>query len=81
LFEQIAERYGHALTGVPAVGDAVRDLIAASAVGCELHLVLTGKSASYRGRALPDTLPANTQAHADLSAFVDFLLERETAAP
>jgi D-glycero-D-manno-heptose 1,7-bisphosphate phosphatase len=78
LFEQIAERYGHALTGVPAVGDSVRDLIAAMAVGCEPHLVLTGKSAGYKGRALPDTVPAGTQAHADLSAFVDFLLDRET---
>jgi D-glycero-D-manno-heptose 1,7-bisphosphate phosphatase len=78
LFEQIAERYGHALTGVPAVGDSVRDLIAGTAVGCEPHLVLTGKSAGYMGRALPDTVPVGTQAHADLSAFVDFLLERET---
>jgi hypothetical protein len=43
-------------------------------------LVLTGKSAGYKGRALPDTLPPGTQAHADLSAFVDFLLERETVA-
>jgi D-glycero-D-manno-heptose 1,7-bisphosphate phosphatase len=81
LFEQISERYGHTLTGVPAVGDAVRDLIAATAVGCEPHLVLTGKSAGYKGRALPDTVPANTVAHADLSAFVDFLLERESVTP
>jgi D-glycero-D-manno-heptose 1,7-bisphosphate phosphatase len=80
LFEQIGERYGYALAGVPAVGDSVRDLIAATAVGCEPHLVLTGKSAGYKGRALPDTVPAHTVAHADLSAFVDYLLERDTVA-
>jgi D-glycero-D-manno-heptose 1,7-bisphosphate phosphatase len=78
LFEQIAERYGHSLTGVPAAGDAVRDLIAATAVGCEPHLLLIGKSAGYKGRAMPETLPAGTQVHADLSAFVDFLIDRET---
>jgi D-glycero-D-manno-heptose 1,7-bisphosphate phosphatase len=80
LFEQIGERYGHSLAGVPAVGDSVRDLIAATAVGCEPHLVLTGKSEGYIGRALPDTVPAGTRAHTDLSAFVDFLLEREAVA-
>ena len=80
LFEQIAERYSLSLAGVPAVGDSVRDLVAASAVGCESHLVFTGKLAGYKGRDLPDTLPPGTQAHADLSAFADFLLERQASA-
>ena len=45
LFEQIGERYGISLDGVPAVGDAPRDLVSAVTAGCEPHLVLTGKAA------------------------------------
>jgi D-glycero-D-manno-heptose 1,7-bisphosphate phosphatase len=79
LFEQIGERYGMELKGVPTVGDTSRDLIAGVACGCEPHLVLTGKGAAYAGRALPDTFPAGTQVHADLAAFVEYLLTRESA--
>ncbi|OIN92053.1 MAG: D-glycero-beta-D-manno-heptose-1,7-bisphosphate 7-phosphatase [Comamonadaceae bacterium CG1_02_60_18] len=77
LFEQIADRYGMALTGVPAVGDSERDLVAAAALGCEPHLVLTGKALALRGKSLPPTFPPNTQVHQDLSALADFLLSRE----
>lgn len=77
LFEQISDRYGMGLKGVPAVGDALRDLQAGAAVGCEPHLVLTGKGAVYKGRSLPDTFPAQTQVHADLAAFADHLLARD----
>lgn len=80
LFEQIGERYGIHLKGVPAVGDSARDLVAAVAVGCEPHLVLTGKGEVHKGRSLPDVFPAQTTVHADLSAFVDHLLARETEA-
>mgnify|MGYP000712854505 CR=1 FL=1 len=45
LFEQIGERYGVDLKGVPVVGDSARDLIAGCMLGCEPHLVLTGKAA------------------------------------
>ena len=55
-------------------------LVAAVAVGCEPHLVLTGKGEAHRGHPLPDTFPAQTTVHADLSAFVDHLLARETEA-
>lgn len=77
LFEQIGERYGLDLHGVPTVGDSVRDLLAGVAVGCEPHLVLTGKGAAYRTRKLPQTFPTATQTHADLAAFADILLARE----
>ncbi len=76
LFEQIGERYGIELKGVPAVGDSQRDLQAGAAVGCEPHLVLTGKSAQYRGQALPGTFPGGTVVHEDLGAFAEFLLTR-----
>jgi D-glycero-D-manno-heptose 1,7-bisphosphate phosphatase len=78
LFEQIADRYGINLKGVPVVGDTARDVLAGSAVGCEPHLVLTGKGAAFKGRTLPENFPAHTTVHADLPAFVEFLLERES---
>ena len=79
LFEQIGERYGIDLKGVPVVGDTVRDVVAGAAAGCEPHLVLTGHGAQYAGRALPDTFPAGTQVHQDLSAFADWLLSPRDA--
>jgi len=77
LFEQIADRYGLDLKNVPVVGDSARDLIAGAAVGCEPHLVQTGKGAVYRGRPLSDAFPPTTHVHENLSSFVDFLLSRE----
>jgi D-glycero-D-manno-heptose 1,7-bisphosphate phosphatase len=79
LFEQIGERYGVDLKNVPAVGDTARDVLAGVAVGCEPHMVLTGKGAAWRGRSLPDSFPPNTQVHADLAAFADFVIARENA--
>ena len=81
LFEQIGERYGVDLKQVPTVGDNLRDLQAGVAAGCEPHLVLTGKGAQHRGRALPPEYPAGTWIHEDLAAFVRFILEREARAP
>jgi D-glycero-D-manno-heptose 1,7-bisphosphate phosphatase len=80
LFEQIAERYGVALQDVPTVGDTARDVLAGAAAGCEPHLVLTGKGATYRGRPLTDKFPPATRVHEDLAAFADFLIARETLA-
>ena len=82
LFEQIAERYGVELAGVPAVGDSTRDVDAAAAAGGRPHLVRTGKLA-YAGadaltalrRAVPDL-----QVHADLAAFAEALIQQERAA-
>lgn len=75
LFEQIGERYGIDLRGVPAIGDSPRDVLAGVAVGCAPHLVLTGKGAAYAGRSLPEALPKETRVHADLAAFADFLIQ------
>ncbi len=76
LFEQIGERFGVELSGIPAVGDSLDDMLAAVAAGCEPHLVLTGQGAAFRGRALPDTFPVGTRVHADLAAFAEFLVGR-----
>ncbi len=70
LFEQIAERFGVSMKGVPVVGDTLRDLQAGVALGCEPHLVLTGKGAALRGQPLPSHFPPDTRVHEDLNAFV-----------
>lgn len=77
LFQQIGERYGVDLKGVPAVGDSLRDLQACVDLGCEPHLVLTGKGEQFLHVDLPPHFPANTLTHTDLSAFVDWLLNKE----
>jgi D-glycero-D-manno-heptose 1,7-bisphosphate phosphatase len=74
LFEQIGERYGIDLGGVPVVGDTPRDLVAAVTAGCQPHLVLTGKAAALRNRPLPDGYPADTVVHQDLAAFAEYLV-------
>ena len=43
LLEEIARRFNVSLDGVPAIGDSLRDLQAAAAVGAQPILVLTGK--------------------------------------
>jgi D-glycero-D-manno-heptose 1,7-bisphosphate phosphatase len=80
LFVQIAERFGVSLQGVPAAGDSVRDALAAAAVGCEPHLLMTGNSLACRDGSLPPGLPPGCCVHTDLSAFADFMLARERAA-
>ena len=78
LFEQIGQRLGVSLKGVPTVGDSLRDLVAGSRVGCEPHLVLTGKSAGLAPDAALKGMPEGTKAHADLAAFADFLIARSS---
>jgi D-glycero-D-manno-heptose 1,7-bisphosphate phosphatase len=74
MFEQISERYGMSLKGVPMVGDSLVDMQAAAAAQCEPHLVLTGKGEQWRGRPLSEAYPSHTRIHDDLSAFVDNLV-------
>lgn len=62
LYEEIARRYGVGLAGVPCVGDALRDLEAAAAVGAQPMLVLTGK-----GEITRQALPPGTPVFADLA--------------
>ena len=64
LLEEIARRFNVELKGVPSVGDALRDLQAAAAVGAAPILVLTGKGVKTREAG---GLPAGTQVHADLA--------------
>jgi D-glycero-D-manno-heptose 1,7-bisphosphate phosphatase len=79
LFEQIGERFGVDLRTTHVVGDTPRDLQAGAAVGCQPHLVLTGKAEALRGKPLPEGYPTNTRVHQDLAAFADWLLTRAPA--
>ena len=76
LFEQIGERFGVDQKSVPVVGDTFRDLQAGVAVGCQPHLVLTGKGAELRGKPLPENYPPDTMVHENLAAFADWLVTR-----
>jgi D-glycero-D-manno-heptose 1,7-bisphosphate phosphatase len=71
MFERIAKLYNLDLTGVPAIGDSLRDLQAASALGCAPILVRTGKGEKTEADG---NLPAGTVVRADLAAAVDALL-------
>ena len=82
LLQQIEERYGVSLKGVPYVGDSLRDMQAAQTAQCAPHLVLTGRHADVQGQSLPPGFPVSTHVPADLAAFVDHLLgEAATADP
>ena len=58
LFREIATRLHVDLAGVPAVGDALRDIEAALAVGAKPLLVKTGKGLrTLQGGSLPEGVP------------------------
>ncbi len=73
MLRQIAGRFNVDLTGVPAVGDSLRDLQAAAAVGARPLLVRTGKG--VKTAVLPD-LPPGTPVFADLAAAVQHILAK-----
>jgi D-glycero-D-manno-heptose 1,7-bisphosphate phosphatase len=71
MFLDIARRYDISLDGIPAVGDSLRDLQAASLAGCTPWLVMTGngqKTYSDGG------LPPGVEVAQDLAAVVDVWL-------
>jgi len=65
LLREAAARMDVELAGVPMIGDALRDLQAAAAVGCKPYLVLTGKGKQTRAEG---GLPPGTEVVADLAA-------------
>ena len=82
LFRRIGADFHVDLHGVPTAGDTLRDLQAGAALGCEPHLVLTGKAARLDAAgidALCRRVPG-TQVHADLAAFADTLIRRDAPA-
>ena len=74
MLHEIAKRFNADLTGVPAVGDALRDLQAAITVDAKPYLVLTGKG---KKTAADPAGPPETQAFRNLAAVVTNLLAEE----
>ena len=72
LLQQLGEHYGVGLEGVPLIGDSLRDLEAAVAVGASPLLVRTGNGAQCVSER--DDLPSNLSVYEDLSSFADELL-------
>jgi D-glycero-D-manno-heptose 1,7-bisphosphate phosphatase len=71
MFDEIGRRFGVNLTGVPCVGDGIRDLQAAEACQAQPILVLTGKGE----RTLRDgSFPRNTVIFPDLAFVATALL-------
>jgi D-glycero-D-manno-heptose 1,7-bisphosphate phosphatase len=71
MLREIARRFNVDLAGVANVGDALRDLQAAAAVGAQPYLVLTGKGEKT---AEAGGLPEGTVVVADLAQAVDRIL-------
>jgi D-glycero-D-manno-heptose 1,7-bisphosphate phosphatase len=65
MLEEIGARFHAELKGVPVVGDSLKDMQAADAVGAQPLLVLTGKGARTREEG---GLPRKTQVFEDLAA-------------
>ena len=71
MLEEIAARYNADMKGVPAVGDALRDLNCAAKVGAQPILVLTGKGSKTQAAG---ELPPGTLIYSDLAAAVAALV-------
>ncbi|SER06886.1 D-glycero-D-manno-heptose 1,7-bisphosphate phosphatase [Nitrosomonas sp. Nm51] len=71
MFEEIMQRYGTDLKNTPTIGDAMRDLVAAEAVGALPILVLTGKGKVTQEQG---ALPPRTQVYDDLAAAVNAIV-------
>ena len=71
MIEEIAERYSVNMSGVPSVGDSLRDLQASARLGAQPILVLTGKGTKTQ---IQGGLPEGTQVFPDLAAYVATLV-------
>nr|WP_291993873.1 D-glycero-beta-D-manno-heptose 1,7-bisphosphate 7-phosphatase [Candidatus Accumulibacter sp. ACC003] len=72
MFERIANCFNVDLAGVPAIGDTLRDLLAAAAVGAKPLLVLTGQGAQT---VEAGGLPEGTLVFPDLATAAEHLLQ------
>jgi D-glycero-D-manno-heptose 1,7-bisphosphate phosphatase len=72
LLQELSRRLRISLDGVPAVGDSLRDLQAAQAVGAKPLLVRTGKGKITAENA---SLPSRIEVYDDLASAVEALLK------
>jgi D-glycero-D-manno-heptose 1,7-bisphosphate phosphatase len=82
LIEKISERFDVALADVHLVGASLRDLQTAQAAGCQPHLLRSDRLASVPEATLTELLAQvpGARVHADLAAFVNWLLHQDRAA-
>jgi D-glycero-D-manno-heptose 1,7-bisphosphate phosphatase len=73
MLQEALKLCGAAAAATPMVGDSLRDLEAAEALGCPRILVRTGKGRRTLETGLPDSVQPVT-IHDDLAAVVDALL-------
>ncbi len=79
MLQEVLERYGGEASQTPMVGDSLRDMEAAAALGCPRILVRTGNGV----RTLAAGLPGHVQPVAvydDFAAVVDDLMKSPTGA-
>lgn len=75
MFEEISKRFNIEMNGVPAIGDSLRDLQAAAAMGAQPILVRTGKGEKTLAAG---GLPEGTPVFADLAEAAQYLISRNT---
>lgn len=73
MFREIGVRFNAGLTGVPCIGDSLRDLQAAAEVGAQPILVLTGKGKLTQEKG---GLPENTLVFNDLAEAVKYVIQK-----
>lgn len=71
MLEEVAARYNIDLADVPVVGDSLRDLQPAAALGATPYLVLTGKGEKTQAAG---NLPAGTRIFPDLASVAAALI-------
>jgi D-glycero-D-manno-heptose 1,7-bisphosphate phosphatase len=71
MLAEISKRFNSELTGMPCVGDSLRDLTSADGVGAQPMLVLTGKGEKTLREG---NFPKNTVIFPDLAFAVSALL-------
>lgn len=77
MLQEALRRFGASAGETPMIGDNLRDLEAAAAIGCPRHLVRTGHGAKIQAEGIPPAvLPVRV--HDDLAAAVAALLGPET---
>lgn len=74
MLKQIADHYGVGLDDVPVIGDSLRDLEAAIAVGAHPVLLRTGKGERTLAKG---GLPEGLEIYDDLAQYVDQFLNEE----
>lgn len=76
MLQEALRQFGAGAAETPMIGDNLRDLEAAAAIGCQRHLVRTGHGAKVQAAGLPDAvLPVRV--HDDLAAAVAALIGPE----